>query len=225
MFASNEFSTSFGSFSPLPIIQSGPQQGPPCPGGLCNISTGNVPESAPFENQETEADAKKQALRMKLKKVIHIPGIKDLIRQIGVPDVTDMKYGGLAVWAKPTLKKKNFGFLRRVEIIDEQVGSTTPVPHNGNVYIWVRMKPNNEQQSKILQLSKNMFYDRKKELMIIRSNSLDTAVAMAALVILYLRGNVSYYNIVNNNMMKVYFEGVKDPKKKRAIYAIVNTTK
>lgn len=221
MFAFNEFSSSYSSFSPIPEL---PMM---CNSGTCGteaaqnnmgMDTGNLMETS-------DVNAKKKALKQKLKKIIHIPGAKDLIRQIGIPDVTDSKYGGIAIWSKPTLKKKKYGFLSRVEIIDEQVPSTCPVQHNSNVYTWIKMKPNNEQQGKLLQLSKNFFYDRKKELMIIRSDSLDSCIAMGALLTLYLRGNVSYYNIVNNDMLKTYYEGVKEPKRKRAIFTIINTIK
>jgi hypothetical protein len=118
-----------------------------------------------------------------------------------------------------------------VEIIDESVPSVAPVKHFSNVYIWIRINPKcQEQLNNILSLSKDFFYDRKKELLIVRSDSLDTAVAQASLITLYTKGKMSFYDLVNNDMLKQYYVRVlpnspKNGKVKKALYSILKTTK
>lgn len=165
------------------------------------------------------------------KHLLKIKNMKELVSLFGRPDATDKYKGGIAIWSANTLKKARYGFLHRVEIIDENIASVTPVKHFSNLYIWVHIKPDQEQLNKILSLSKDYFYDRKKELIIIRSDSLDTAVAQAALLLLYVKGKVTFYNLVNNDMVKIYYMkmhekcGSKSFKKvKKALYTILNTS-
>ena len=158
-----------------------------------------------------------------------LPKIKNmtqLAKLFGPPDVIDTHKGGIAIWSAATLKKAGYGFLHRIEIIDESVPSVTPVKHFSNVYIWVPLSPSQEQLNNILSLSKDFFYDRKKELMIIRSDTLDTAVAQGALLLLYIKGKTSFYNLVNNDMLKTYYLKVRQSRKiKKAIYTILYTAK
>jgi hypothetical protein len=164
-------------------------------------------------------------------KLPNIKNIKDLVRRFGMPDATDKAHGGIAIWSANTLKKAKYGFLHRVEIIDESVPSVTPVKHFSNVYIWTHIKPTcQEQLSNILSLSKDFFYDRKKELLIVRSDSLDTAVAQASLICLYTQGKMSFYNLVNNDMLKQYYVRIlpkapKCGKVKKVLYSILKKTK
>jgi hypothetical protein len=156
---------------------------------------------------------------------IDIRGSQDLIAKIGYPDIIDGRRGGIAIWSGDTLKKRGYGFLHRVEILDEAVASASPVKHFSNIYIWVPMTVTLEMLNNIHSLSKDYYYDRKKELMIIRSDTLDTCVAQAALIMLYANNKLSFYNIVNNNLAAVYYESTKKPKTLKAMYTIVNTSK
>ncbi len=161
----------------------------------------------------------------------NIKNMKDLFRRFGPPDATDKAHGGIAIWSANSLKRAKYGFLHRVEIIDESVPSVAPVKHFSNVYIWTRIKPTcQEQLNNILSLSKDFFYDRKKELLIVRSDSLDTAIAQASLITLYTKGKMSFYDLVNNDMLKQYYVRVlpnapKNGKVKKALYSILKTTK
>lgn len=161
----------------------------------------------------------------------NIKNMKDLFRRFGPPDATDKAHGGIAIWSSNSLKRAKYGFLHRVEIIDESVPSVAPIKHFSNVYIWIRIKPTcQEQLNNILSLSKDFFYDRKKELLIVRSDSLDTAVAQASLITLYTKGKMSFYDLVNNDMLKQYYVRVlpnapKNGKVKKALYSILKTTK
>jgi hypothetical protein len=165
------------------------------------------------------------------KKVLpNIRNMKELNRLIGPPDVIDKKNGGIAIWSAATLKKAGYGFLHRLEIIDESVPSVTPVKHFSNVYIWVHLKPSMEQLNNILSLSKDFYYDRKKELLIVRSACLDTAVAQASLILLYTKHKVTFYDLVSNDLLTNYYTGILPGrpacrKVKRALYTILNTAK
>ena len=171
-----------------------------------------------------------QAENCKSNALPKIKNMKQLYRLFGRPDVIDTYKGGIAIWSAATLRKAHYGFLHRVEIIDESVPSIVPVNHFSNLYIWVHMTPNREQLNNILSLSKDYFYDRKKELMIVRSDTLDTAVAQAALLLLYVKEKVTFYNLVNNDMIKIYYSKISTKvnskswrKVKKAIYTIINT--
>jgi hypothetical protein len=159
-----------------------------------------------------------------------IRNMKELHQMLGPPDVIDSKNGGIAIWSANTLKKAGYGFLHRLEIIDESVPSVTPVKHFSNVYIWVHISPTMEQLNNILSLSKDFFYDRKKELLIVRSACLDTAVAQASLILLYTKCKVTFYDLVSNDMLTNYYTGILPGrpacrKVKKALYTILNTAK
>ena len=200
-----------------------------CPGGVMpqetmlmdpNTSVAMTPDGLPQPQRRRRRRRKRVN---PIDKVRHIKGFEPLMAQLGAPDVTDVKFGGIAIWARSTLKERSYSFLKRVEIIDEAVEVSTPVRHTSNIYIWVSMKPTNEQLLKILNLSKNFYYDQKKQLMIIRSSSLDTAVAQAAVLLMYVHGKFTYYKVVNHELLKVFFKKVRERRCRRAMYTIVNT--
>ena len=153
---------------------------------------------------------------------INIRGIKTLTKQIGYPDVTDHHRGGIAIWARDTLAKRGYKFLDRVEVIDEAIPSLTPVKHFSNVYIWVRLNLTENQERNIYSLSTDIFYDQGKNLLIVRSDTLDTAVAQASLVALYTQNKLSFYDIVSNNMHLTYYLGVSKKKTRKTLYTILN---
>lgn len=153
---------------------------------------------------------------------LRIRGVNDLMKQIGYPDITDSAKGGIAIWSSSTLRARKYKFLHRVEIIDESVPSLYPVKHFSNVYIWVPIHLTESMLNNVNQMSTDIFYDRGKELLIVRSDSLDTAVAQAALVALYSKGKVSYYDIMNNDMLENYYNGIRRSRTKRALYTVLN---
>lgn len=153
---------------------------------------------------------------------LRIRGIKPLMSRIGSPDVVDRHRGGIAVWSSSTLRKRGYKFLQRVEIIDESVPSMYPVKHFSNVYIWVKLRLTDSMLSNILDISTDMYYDKGKELLVVRSDCLDTAVAQASLVGLYSQGRITYYEIVNNDMLNNYYHQVRKSKPRKAIYTVLN---
>jgi hypothetical protein len=152
----------------------------------------------------------------------NIRGIYPLIANIGYPDITDNTKGGIAIWCGATLRSRGYKFLHRVEIIDEATPSLYPVRHFSNVYIWVRLTLSDTMVDNIANMSTDIFYDKGKQLLIVRSDSLDTAVAQCALIALYANGKVSYYDIYTNSMLLSFYTGIRRPKTRRALYTIVN---
>lgn len=152
----------------------------------------------------------------------HIKGIDKLITAIGYPDITDPSEGGIAIWSAHTLKARGYKFLYRVEIIDESIPCLKPIEHFGNIYIWVNMNLSKNEICNVESLSTNIYYDQGKELLIVRSNTLDTAVAQAALVALYSIGKLTFYDIVNNDMHYTYYANAGLPKVKKTLYTVLN---
>lgn len=153
---------------------------------------------------------------------LRIRGVGALIRSIGYPTIVDTTKGGIAIWASDTLNRRGYKFLHRVEIIDESVPSMYPVKHFSNVYIWVKISLTESMICNVNQMSTDIFFDRGKELLIVRSDCLDTAVSQAALVALYSQNKVSYYDIMNNSMLENYYTGVKKSKVRKALYTILS---
>lgn len=174
------------------------------------------PQLQQRQRQKAQAQAQAQA------PVYTIRGINKLVKSIGYPDITDSERGGIAIWNSLTLRKRGYKFLHRVEIIDESVPSMYPVKHFSNVYIWVKVTLSETMINNVNQMSTDIFYDRGKDLLIVRSSTLDTAVAQAALIALYSRGKVSYYDIIGNNMLQTYYFNVSKPKARKTVYTILN---
>jgi hypothetical protein len=153
---------------------------------------------------------------------LNIRGIKQLMSAIGYPDITDSYKGGIAIWSSSTLKSRGYKFLHRVEIIDESVPSLKPVKHFSNIYIWVKIELNDNMIGNVESLSSDMYYDKGKGLLIVRSDRLDTAVAQAALIALYSKNKLSFYDIVNNEMHYTYYMDASKSKVKKALYTVLN---
>lgn len=206
-----------GNFAPLNFGMQIDEPQSSCSTGQCPTDTATSGEAIVVQKKRRRRRKKNEMDYVK-----HITGIDKLVGHLGLPDVTDRKHGGIAIWAKPTLKERGYSFLSRVEIIDEAVPSSVPVRHYSNVYLWIPMNPNNEQLAKILSLSKNFYFDRKKQLMVVRSCSLNKGIAQAAVLRLYINGRFSFYQVVNNELLMVFYTQVCHKTQRRAIYSIMN---
>jgi hypothetical protein len=149
-------------------------------------------------------------------------GFARLMAQLGPPDLVDPSPGGIAIWSRSTLRKRQYGFLRRVEILDEQVPCGIPVRHKSNLYIYVSLKPSNEQLQNLLTMSPNFSYDRGKRLLVVRADTLDRAVAAAALATLYCQGRLSYFAIYYQNLLKTYFQRANNGKARKICYTVLH---
>jgi hypothetical protein len=72
-----------------------------------------------------------------------------------------------------------------------------------------------EKLQNVTELSTDMYYDRKKELLIVRSNDLYSAIAQAVLVGLYAVDKLSYYQIVNDDLHLRYYKMSSKPKMRK----------
>lgn len=198
----------------LPLYRTPPGLPPRQPMGYLRTDQVQNMTPPPIGQQRRRAPIAKKHLRIR--------GVQQLIRKIGTPDLADGKRGGIAIWSHSTLKKRKYGFLQRVEIIDENIPETRPIKHFSNIYIWVKMKLTATMENNVLSMSNNFFYDRAKKMLITRADSLDTAVAQAALITLYSIGQFSYYDIVNNDMHKSYYLKAHHRKQRKAMYTVLH---
>ena len=130
---------------------------------------------------------------------------------IGQPDLHDT-IGGIAIWGHTKLARTRYKFIQRVEIIDEYIPCIFPVPHISNTYIWIILDMSRCQVSKVLNLSLNFMYDHKKKTLIIRSPSIQRAIALAAIAKLYFTRKISMNQIIGYQLYKKYFVSAKQTK-------------
>jgi hypothetical protein len=193
------FSALEGNWSPVPMFSAD--------GSLAQISSpisglnvmANATSSPRMIYPVGRMDPEPQAQLPKIKNINNLQAI------FGPPDVVDTQGGGIAIWSANKTKKAGYDFLHRIEIIDENIPSLVPVYHFSNLYIWVHMKPSQEQLLNIMSLSKDYMYDSNKQLMVIRSDTLNTAMAQAALLKQYINGTLTFYNLVNNKILLQYY--------------------
>jgi hypothetical protein len=140
---------------------------------------------------------------------------KELLKRLGPPDATDRSLGGIALWSRSTLANRGLG-LARVEVIDESIVSNVPIKHICNIYVWFPMVIPQGYLINVLNMSPDFMYDRRKHLLIIRSDSLETAKAQAALIAMYCMDKVSYYNIQSYDLLRTYYTQARHKKVNRA---------
>lgn len=143
------------------------------------------------------------------------------MKKLGHPSLTDPTHGGIAIWNSSTLKLRGYSFLNRVEVIDEKVATTVPVPHTANVYIWVRIPMTTDQMVRVLEVSPNIMYDQQKKMLIVRSKCLRTAVGIATLISLYADGKVSMYQVNSYDLLRKYFVGSMDDRQYKNFKTII----
>lgn len=152
-----------------------------------------------------------------------IRGYNELVSNIGYPDITDTSGGGIAIWNRLTLKSRGFGFLHRVEIIDEVTPSYKPITHFSNIYIWIPITMTPNKIDNILEMSTDFMYDKGKGLLIVRSNTFWTALAQGALLTNYARDKYSYYDIYYGDLLRKYFKRAnKQAFKKYVWQSLIN---
>ncbi len=149
-----------------------------------------------------------------------IKNIHKSVLLLGYPDLQDT-YGGISIWGHSTLNRGKYKFLRRVEIIDEQVPGSFPVSHVSNLYIYIRIPLSQYQISRIIPLSSNFLYDKGKKMLIIRSCSIDRAIALATVIKLYSIGKLTFNQIMTHDLFRTYFIAAKKKKIAKTFRAIL----
>src|SRR3990172_7678640 len=130
-----------------------------------------------------------------------------LVKDLGPPDVVDPSLGGIAIWTEKTLRNKLGGIFKRVELHDEKVTNLNP-PYIGNVYSWVKINIRSNVFRDILDLFPNVWYDRQKRWLSVRTDNIDNNLATLALICLINKGvlnvrQVRYYDLQQKYMMAV----------------------
>jgi hypothetical protein len=120
----------------------------------------------------------------------------DLVKEMGSPTLVNPKPGGIATWHSPS-----YQFLKRIDIIDEQCYNRFPYPHVGFLYTYYPMIIPIDQVSHVLSLSGDILYDNVKHLLIVRGMSLYYNLSLTALVHRYVHDKVSWYQIVENDLV------------------------
>ncbi len=134
------------------------------------------------------------------------------ILTLGYPSLYDTTNGGIAIWNRLDLKRTKFKFLKRVEVINENLVSHNPVNHISNTYIWVYLPLSSNQINQVLSLSNNFMYDRLKDVLIVRSSNVHRCIALASLIKLYSQGEVSMNKIYSKDLCKKYFIKAKQKR-------------
>lgn len=131
-----------------------------------------------------------------------------LVDKLGPPSLYDKKEGGIALWNQVSLTKKSFPFLKRVELIDENVRCHAPQKHFCNLYLHYKVHLSDKQARNLTLLSDNFHYDHAKRICTVRCPDFTTGINLASLVKRYARGEVSYYSM-NSYDLSHHFNGGK----------------
>lgn len=106
----------------------------------------------------------------------------------------------MAIWYHPDSNPR-YRFLKRIDIIDEQCYNRFPYPHVGFLYTYYPIAIPTNRISHVLSLSGDLTYDPIKRLLIVRGMSLHYNLALTALIRQYVRGKVSWYQIIEQNLL------------------------
>jgi len=121
----------------------------------------------------------------------------ELLNEFGEPSVLDMSSGGLAIWNSFKLK----GLYHRLEINDTPLYNKYPYPHIGFLYAYYKIDIPLSKLAQTLSISSDIKYDIIDKVLIVRGMSIGYCNALIALVIKYIRGEYSWYQIKNKNIL------------------------
>jgi hypothetical protein len=121
----------------------------------------------------------------------------ELVNEFGQPSALDVSAGGLAIWNSFKLK----GLYHRLEITDTQLYNKYPYPHIGFLYAYYKIDVPLTKLAQTLSISSDIKYDIIDKVLIVRGMSIGYCNALIALVIKYVRGEYSWYQIKNKNIL------------------------
>lgn len=127
-----------------------------------------------------------------------------LMGDLGKPDVVDTMLGGVAIWKERTLSNKYGGIFKRVELHDEKEPILNPIPMLANVRVSVKMNIKSNLFRDILDLFPNVWYDRQKRWLTVRTDTLDNALAILALICMINKGTVSIRQVRHYDLQRKY---------------------
>jgi hypothetical protein len=126
----------------------------------------------------------------------------ELVEEFGQPTLLDPNRGGLAIWLRLGIKNPRYSIFERVDLLDEETYNTFPYPHVGFLYTYVRMKISTDQLNKVLSISGDVNYDPIKQLLCVRGMSLGYNTALTTIIARYVRGDLSWYRIIDGNLIR-----------------------
>lgn len=140
-------------------------------------------------------------------------------QQLGYPSQLDPRAEGGAIWFKNTLRDHGVVCFNMVLLLDEAIPHEEPTPHAGFLYVWAPLKiPFDfgtesywERVGQILKLSKSITYDRLKEEICVRCNSLGAVKATIMLAQRIANGDVSLLVVETYQVLKKLIEAT-NPK-------------
>jgi hypothetical protein len=114
--------------------------------------------------------------------------LPSLIKKFGHPAVFDGSKGGLAVWTKDELKGTPF---IRVEIRDEMIKHSKPIPHVDFLYTWQRLDIPDRLVPGLHKISESISYDSLAKTVRARCHSLIPNVVTHWIVKRYASGELT----------------------------------
>jgi hypothetical protein len=177
-----------------------------------NLPKGNLPKltaSSMEQPQQTPMWSQVSKFFGKFKKKVNkyyfqMPYQKydDLVEEIGPPTLINPNKGGMAVWQASALKKAGHHSIKRIDLIDEQRFNNFPYPHIGFLYVYVRLNIPLNKIANVLSMCGDIMYDPVKQLLVVRGMSLNYNIALIAIVCQYANGELTWYNIIEGDVIK-----------------------
>lgn len=142
---------------------------------------------------------------------------QELVTELGSPTFVTPQAGGLAIWTNPGLNNFKYHIFKRIEIDDEQCFNSFPYPHIGFLYTSVQVRIPISELNIILSISGDISYDPVKRYLTVRGMSLGYNLAIIALICYYLSGDLSWYDIINNDLVTqiTHHKRLTNPRKQQ----------
>ena len=126
-----------------------------------------------------------------------------VLEQLGTPTLINPNPGGLAVWQKEDLNKTKYSIFEEIVMIDEACYNWFPHEHIGYLYTSFPLKIPMGLINRVLNMCGDLKYDVIKGWLIVRGMSLEYNVALTTLVLQYVKGDLSWYQITENDLLRV----------------------
>ncbi len=148
----------------------------------------------------------------------------ELVDEFGQPTLINQNKGGIAIWQGSALKNTDFRAIKRIDLIDEQCFNSFPCPHIGFLYTYVKIIIPTNKIGNILSICGDIMYDPMKHIMVVRGMSLSYNIALIALVCLYINGKLTWYNIIEGNLVKqaIDHKQLTNKKTQKQNMAVIN---
>lgn len=147
-----------------------------------------------------------------------------LAQEFGEPTLINYNSGGSAIWDDTTLRAKGYDAFKEIKLTDEQVLNRFPITHAGNLYTSVKIIIPEDKIANVLSMTGDISYDPTKAILTVRGVSLNYDLSLISLICLYTYGRVSWYDILNKNLVKqsINYSYLKNPLTQQKNIEIIN---